>query len=92
MEEINLKKYILKRPWQSRHGVREILYLGYNESNRVICVSNKDEAIIMTKEDCEGWLLILADSKMWSIEEVEPPQELESEITEENNNGEQQDN
>lgn len=67
-----------------------MLYLGYNSYDKISCVEDKAKAKIMTEEECKSWLLIINDSKLWSMEEVEPPQELESEITEENNNGEQQ--
>ena len=97
MEETNLKKYILKRPWQPRIGLNLMLYLGYNSYDKISCVEDKSQAKIMTEEKCKSWLLIINDSKLWSMEEVEPLQEIESEtlreleeeIIEENNNGEQ---
>ena len=65
-----MSQYILKRPWQTKTGLQEELYLGYNENNKIDCVAEKDKAIKMTKEECEDWLLIITDRRMWSIEEV----------------------
>lgn len=77
------KKYILKRNWQSKIGAQEILYLGRNSDNKIDCVENKEEALVMTKEDAEGWLLIIPHGhKLWSIEEIE----IKQEVIEEKNN------
>lgn len=68
---MNEERYILKMTWQSKTGVQGVLYLGCNELGKMDCVPDKDKAKRMTKEDCEGWLLILANGNRWSIEEVE---------------------
>lgn len=62
--------YILKRDWQSGHGIKETLYLGYNDQKRIDCLPDKNNALHMTKEECEEWLLILSNSQLWNIEEV----------------------
>ena len=76
MEE---KLYILKRPWVTTFGQQYILYLGYNENNRIDSVLEKEHAKQMTKEDCESWLLILTDRHLWSMEEVVPETPIISE-------------
>ena len=80
---MNKERYILKMFWQSKTGIQEVLYLGYNESGKTDCVSDKDKAKRMTKEDCEDWLLILANGNRWSIEEVEVTKETPVEVTKE---------
>lgn len=87
MSEIN---FILKRPWQSITGIQEILYLGYNDENKIDCIPNRNKAKVMTCEECEEWLLVLANRNMWSIERfeemTEEPEEIQEETQEENIN------
>ena len=82
-------KYILKRPWQSRHGLQEELYLGYNENNRLDYITNIKAAKVMTEEECKEWLLVLANSKKIIIDVL--PEEFNNEEIKENTD-EQQDN
>ena len=70
------KNFILKRIWQSRHGLKEYLYLGYNEFNHIDCIADRNKAKIMTYDECKDWKLILTNSDEWTIERFE-------EITEE---------
>ena len=39
------KSYILKRPWQSKSGFQEMLYLGYNDNNKIDYVPKKEQAL-----------------------------------------------
>ena len=88
------KKCVLKRMWQSRSGLNQVLYLGDNGSGKLDCVVDKGQAKIMTTEDAECYRLILADARMWIIEEIEEEpqtvQEEQKEIIpeEEKNDGE----
>lgn len=63
-----LDNYILKRPWQSKSGIQEELYLGYNSQNRLDCVSDLKKAKRMSREECEEFQAILFNSKMWVID------------------------
>ena len=78
------KKYILKRPWQTSFGEQYILYLGYNETNHIDSILDKDRAKRMTKEECESWLLILTKKHLWSMEEIK--EENQGEINNADNN------
>lgn len=71
MSEMN---YVLKRVWQSKSGVQEFLYLGYNDNGKMDCVANIEKAKRMTEEECEQWLLVVAGKKFWSIEKLEDTQ------------------
>jgi hypothetical protein len=75
-------KYILSQFWQSKTGLQQTLYLGkYN--GKIDCVDNKDDALIMTKEDAESWKQIVSRKHMlWNIEEIE----IKQDVIEENNN------
>lgn len=84
------QQYILKRVWQSKTGLQEFLYLGYNNKNKIDCISNKEKAIRMTKEECEEWLLVLSGKRMWSIEEDNTPTPTLKNQQEEKENGEKQ--
>ena len=64
------KRYILKINWKSKLGYQEDLYLGRDVDDKIKCIPERDRAMRMTKEDAECWKLILANSKMWTIEEV----------------------
>ena len=86
-----LDNYILKRPWQSKSGIQEELYLGYNEKNKLDCVADLKAAKVITEEECEEFKSILINSKEWIIfdtipEELLREQELEQ-APKENNDG-----
>ena len=83
-------KYILKRPWQSRRGPQEELYLGYNENNHLDYITDLKKAKVMTEEECKEWLLVLANSRQIIID-VLPEEFTQNEVIEESANG-QQDN
>jgi hypothetical protein len=76
------KNFILKCNWQSKTGLQEELYLGYNENNKLDCVSDLKRAKKMTQEECEDFKVILANSKAWVIDTVI---EEEIEVTQEEN-------
>ena len=88
---------VLKRNWQSKSGIQEELYLGYNEKNKLDCVADLKVAKVMTEEECEDFKSALINSKEWIIvdsipedlpqEEQEPKQEQPPEQFEENDNG-----
>jgi hypothetical protein len=85
------KNFILKRMWQSKTGLREELYLGYNEDNKLDCITDRNKAKVMTYEECKEWQLILMNRNMWSIErfeEITEEPELVKENVEENTNAE----
>lgn len=79
-----MSQYILKRPWQSRHGHQEELYLGYNENNKLDCIVDLPKAKKMTQEECEEFKSILANSKVWVIDVA--PEEINQEQIEESTN------
>ena len=84
------QQYILKRVWQSKTGFQEFLYLGRNENNKIDCIPDKEKAIKMTKTECEEWLLVLSEKRMWSIEEDNTPTPtLENQNQEENKDGQE---
>lgn len=81
----------LKRKWQSKSGIQEELYLGYNEKNKLDCVADLKTAKAMTEEECEEFKSMLINSKEWIIfdtipEELLQEQELEQ-APKENNDG-----
>ena len=76
------KNCILKRHWQSKSGVQEELYLGYNEYQHLDYIADLPQAKVMTEEECKEWLLILADSKQIVVDTI--PEEIRN--IEENNN------
>lgn len=80
--------YILKRPWQSRSGDQEELYLGYNENNKLDCIPDLPKAKKMTQKECEEFKSILANSKMWIIDVVseEESEDIHNDNNEENAN------
>ena len=79
------KHYILKRKWQSRHGLQEELYLGYNESDKLDCITDLPQAKKMTQEECEEFKAMLPNSKVWVIDIT--PEEINQEpIVEESTN------
>lgn len=85
---MNEKYYILKRVWLSKSGIQTVLYLGRDHNDKIDYVDNIDDAIKMTKEDAECWKLILANSRMLSIEEIESDTPvLEDDQKEKNNEG-----
>ena len=69
--------------WQSKIGLQEELYLGYNEDNKLDCITDRNKAKVMTYEECKEWQLILMNRNMWSIERFEE-MTYESETQEEN--------
>ena len=79
------KNCILKRKWQSKTGLQEELYLGYNENDKLDYISNLQKAKVMTKEECQEWLLVLTNSKQIVIDTL-PEELIQNEITEENAN------
>ena len=87
-------KCILKRIWQSQTGLRETLYLGYDEYNKLRCIPEKEKAKVMTKEECEEWLLVLSQPKAWSIEEIkeDPVENKIEEVKEVSEEGKVEDN
>ena len=77
---------VLKRFWQSRLGIQEELYLGYNENNKLDCITDLPKAKKMTLEECEEFKTMLLNSKVWVIDVL--PEEFnqdQKEITKENN-------
>lgn len=69
------KQYRLKKLWQSRSGLQEVLYLSF-KNNRIDCTNIKEDALVMTKEDAESWLIILPRGKSaWSMEQIEIKEE-----------------
>ena len=79
------KNCILKRKWQSKTGLQEELYLGYNENDKLDYISNLQKAKVMTEEECQEWLLVLTNSKQIVIDTL-PEELIQNEITEENAN------
>ena len=82
---------VLKRKWQSKSGIQEELYLGYNERNKLDCVADLKTVKVMTEEECEEFKSMLINSKEWIIfdtipEELLQEQELEQ-VPKENNDG-----
>ena len=78
-----MKKCILKRKWQSRTGLQENLYLGYDIDNKLDYISDLPKAKIMTEEECREWLLVLANSKQIIID-VMPEEFIQNKVTEKN--------
>lgn len=62
------QQYILKRPWRSKSGIQEELYLGYNENNRLDCISDLPKAKQMSQKECEEFKSILTNSKVWVVD------------------------
>ena len=62
------QQYILKRRWQSKTGIQEELYLGYNNSNKLDYITDLPRAKVMTKEEYNKWLLVLANSNQIVID------------------------
>lgn len=80
------KNCILKRNWQSKTGLQEELYLGYNEKNKLDYVIDLSKAKVMTEEECKEWLLALANSKQIVID-ILPEEFTQNEIIKESVNG-----
>ena len=86
-------KHILKLPWQSKSGIQEDLYLGYNDNNKLDYIVDLPRAKVMTEEECKEWLLILKNSKRMVIDTLpEEFNEEETKSTEENTNEQSTDN
>lgn len=86
------KNYILKRKWQSRHGLQEELYLGYNANNKLDCIPDIKKAKPITEEEIQEWLLALPNSRVWIVDAL-PEEYLQNnpileENYKENNNAE----
>lgn len=77
--------FILKRNWQSKTGLQEVLYLGFNENNKLDCITDIKKAMTMTQEECERFKSILANSQMWIVD-IMPEEINEEEIQKENAN------
>lgn len=75
-----MKKCILKRKWQSKTGLQEKLYLGYNEDNKLDYIADLPKAKVMTEEECKEWLLVLTNSKQIIID-VMPEEFIQKETT-----------
>ena len=77
--------FILKRSWQSKSGVQEELYLGYNDNDKLDCISDLPKAKKMTEEECKEFKSMLLNSRMWVIDLLS--EEFNNEEIKETTNG-----
>lgn len=79
------KKYILKRNWQSKSGIQEELYLGYDNQDKLDCIADLPKAKKMTQEECEEFKAMLPNNKVWVIDVLPEDSHNEKDSNETNN-------